>query len=165
MAQKKMIQMVAFPGQSTTVPTEIMVDVPHTHDAGDIMCEACIIESTACENLDELDKLLEQANAEGTGTGAGEGSSVQGTDGEAKGRLHLRNDAQDGLDAGASEGSGENAEQRPTRDRVEYESFDVAAPPEGVLQHTDFPNPFPKGHPVEILIGKEELEKKPKRKK
>lgn len=62
--------------------------------------------------LEEYEESVEgEANAQSTGTETGEGSVGEGLEGEPEGRLHLRNDAQDGLDTGASEGSSGNAEQ------------------------------------------------------
>ena len=140
MATIRKTRLVAMPGSSTPFQQEYFEDVPHTHKLDSQKsydtCQACEIEaqeakekglmysgydvlSVSKEDIlssteyvwKEDQVIIEEANAEETGAGAGGGSHSEGADREAQGRLHLRDSAQDGLDASAPEGYGGDAEK------------------------------------------------------
>ncbi len=116
MARIKTMRMVVFPGNSNPTPIEHWEEIPHTCTPSDKMrvnldCAACMAE------LREETEV--KPDAEETGEGTEGGSGEQELEPGAEGRLRLRDDAENGLDASASESSDGDAEEEKLNDLAE----------------------------------------------
>lgn len=70
------------------------------------------LEETAIENLNALDVILGETNAEKVGTGTETGSGGQELERDAQGCVRLWDTPEDGVDAGTSESSSGTTQER-----------------------------------------------------